>query len=104
VQPSITPGLTPSRLGPVRRVLFFGRSMSRTRCTGALVDSLRAHGVTVRWSSLPRLRRWLGVRGAPRARGSSGGFADVVFVFRDLPAVLADEFRDGDSIICVKRR
>ena len=27
----------------VERVLFFGKNMSRTRCTGALVDGLQRH-------------------------------------------------------------
>jgi len=102
VLPSITPDLIPSRLGPVRRVLFFGRSMSRTRCTGALVESFRAHGLTVRWSNLARLRRWLGVNVAHRAaRAEFRRFRpDVVFVFfRDLPAVLADEFRRDARLV-----
>lgn len=102
VLPSITPGLIPSRLGPVRRVLFFGKSMSRTRCTGALVESFRAHGVTVRWRNLAKVRRWLGVGMAHRvARAEFRRFRpDVVFVFfRDLPVVLADEFRRDARLV-----
>ena len=38
VAPDATAGmLDASRLGAVRRVLFFGKSMSRTRCTGCLL-------------------------------------------------------------------
>ncbi|HZN41921.1 MAG TPA: glycosyltransferase [Planctomycetota bacterium] len=102
VLPSITPGPIRARLGPVRRVLFFGKSMSRTRCTGALVESFRAHGVTVRWRNLATLRRWLGVSMAHRAaRAEFRRFRpDVVFVFfRDLPAVLADEFRRDARLV-----
>ncbi len=96
VLPSVAPSHQRQRLGPVRRVLFFGKSMSRTRCTGALVQSLREHGVTVRWRNLVTLRRWFGsslANGLARAEFRSFR-PDVVFVFfRDLPAVLADEFR-----------
>lgn len=90
------------RLGPVRRVLFFGKSMSRTRCTGALVDALQRHGVEVRWRNLVTLRRWFGTQLANRlARAEFRRYRpDVVFVFfRDLPAVLADEFRRDARLV-----
>ena len=83
-------------------MLFFGKSMSRTRCTGALVESFRAHGVTVRWRNLATLRRWFGAGVAHRAaRAEFRRFRpDVVFVFfRDLPAVLADEFRRDARLV-----
>ncbi|MBL8729597.1 MAG: glycosyltransferase [Planctomycetes bacterium] len=85
-----------SRLGPARRVLFFGKNMSRTRCSGALVDGLREHGVEVRWRNLVTWRRWFGAAAAIRlARAEFRRFRpDVVFVFfRDLPPLLAAEFR-----------
>jgi len=48
------------RTGEVRRVLFFGKSMARTRCSAALVAALREHGLAVRWRNLATLRRWTG--------------------------------------------
>jgi len=90
------------RRGPVRRVMFFGKSMSRTRCTGGLVDALQRHGVEVRWRNLVTMRRWFGNQIANRiARAEFARFRpDVVFVFfRDLPAVLADEFRRTARIV-----
>lgn len=84
------------RRGPVRRVLFFGKNMSRSRCTGGLVDALRRHGVEVRWRNLVTLRRWFGQAIATRlARAEFRRFQpDTVFVFfRDLPELLASEFR-----------
>lgn len=90
------------RLGPVRRVMFFGKNMSRTRCTGALVDALRQHGVEVRWRNVATLRRWFGSSLAMRlARAEFRQFRpDVVFVFfRDLPALLASEFRRDARVV-----
>lgn len=92
----------PSRLGPVRRVLFIGKSMSRTRCTGALVDSLRRHGVEVRWRNLVTWRRWFGTQIANKlARAEFHSYKpDVVFVFfRDLPLALTSEFRRTARIV-----
>ncbi|MBL8748760.1 MAG: glycosyltransferase [Planctomycetes bacterium] len=93
----------PSRLGPVRRVLFYGKNMSRTRCTGALVDGLRQHGVEVRWRNLATLRRWFGASMSTKiARAEFRLFKpDVVFVFfRDLPPLLASEFgRDARVVV-----
>jgi spore maturation protein CgeB len=80
----------------VRRVMFFGKSMSRTRCTGALVDALREHGLEVRWRNMATLRRWLGSDLAIRwVRSEFRRYRpDLVFVFfRDLPRALVDEFR-----------
>lgn len=94
--------LGPGRLGPVRRVLFFGKSMSRTRCTGALVDGLRRHGVDVRWRNLVAWRRWFGMQAAHRlCRAEFRRYKpDVVFVFfRDLPLALASEFRRTARIV-----
>ncbi|MEC9047542.1 MAG: glycosyltransferase [Planctomycetota bacterium] len=90
------------RQGPVRRVLFFGKSMSRTRCTGALVDALRRHGVDVRWRNLVTWRRWFGIQAAHRlCRAEFRRYKpDVVFVFfRDLPLALASEFRRTARIV-----
>ena len=102
VLPAIAPAISRSRLGPVRRVLFYGKSMSRTRCTGALVDALREHGVDVRWRNMATLRRWTGDNFAIRlARAEFRSYRpDVVFVFfRDLPALLADEFRRDARVV-----
>lgn len=94
--------LDASRLGAARRVLFFGKSMSRTRCTGALVDALRRHGVEVRWRNLVRWRRWFGQQVTNRlCRAEFRRYQpDVVFVFfRDLPLALASEFRRTARIV-----
>jgi len=93
------------RLGgghPVRRVLFFGKNMSRTRCTGALVDALQQNGLEVKWLNLATIRRWRGVEGAHRrARKVFASFRpDVVFVFcRDLPLDLLREFKSDARIV-----
>lgn len=100
VAPSVAP--EPGRLGPVRRVLFVGKSMSRTRCTGALVDALRRHGVDVRWRKLVTWRRWLGNQLAHRLlRAEFHRYRpDTVFVFfRDLPQVLAAGFREHARLV-----
>ena len=79
----------------VQRVLFFGKSMSRSRCTGGLVDGLRQHGLDVKWINLAKLRRWVGRSGARAlARRAFDTHApDIVFVFcRDLPQELLVEF------------
>ena len=78
-----------------RRVLFFGKNMARSRCTGALVHALQDHGLEVRWLNLSTMRRWLGMNRALRkARLICESFEpDLVFVFcRDLPLVLLEEF------------
>lgn len=91
-----------TRLGEVRRVLFFGKNMSRTRCSGALVDALREHGVEVRWRNLATWRRWFGTAAANRmARAEFRRYRpDVVFVFFcDLPPLLASEFRKDARLV-----
>jgi hypothetical protein len=96
------PNLAASRLAPVRRVLFIGKSMSRTRCTGGLVDALRRHGVEVRWRNMVTWRRWFGRQMANRlVRAEFKSYRpDVVFVFfRDLPIALAEEFRKTARLV-----
>lgn len=86
----------------VRRVLFYGKSMSRTRCSGALVDAMREHGLEVRWRNPVTLRRWMGRERANRVmRWEFRRFApDLVFVFfRDLPPVLLAEFRRDARVV-----
>ena len=98
----LTDRLLTERTGPVRRVMFFGKSMSRTRCTGALVDALERHGVEVRWRNMVTLRRWFGQALANRlARAEFRRFRpDTVFVFyRDLPLLLASEFRQSARLV-----
>lgn len=90
--------LVTQRAAPVepRRVLFFGKNMARSRCTGGLVHALRMHGLDVKWLNLATLRRWLGSERALRwARATYRSYRpDFVFVFcRDLSVVLLDEFR-----------
>ncbi len=102
VLPRAASGGLQDRLGPVRRVMFFGKNMSRTRCTGGLVDALQRHGVEVRWRNLVTLRRWLGRGLAHRiARAEFRRFRpDTVFVFfRDLPQLLAAEFHREARIV-----
>lgn len=85
----LPPGFRP------KRVLFFGKNMARSRCTGGLVDALERHGLEVRWLNLATMRRWVGMNHAVRkARRIFTEFApDMVFVFcRDLPQVLLEEF------------
>lgn len=102
VLPDQAPAGLVNRLGPVRRVLFFGKNMSRSRCTGGLVDALRRHGVEVRWRNLVTLRRWFGQTLATQlARAEFRRFApDTVFVFfRDLPELLAADFRRDARLV-----
>ena len=90
------------RLGPARRIMFFGKNMSRTRCTGALVDSMRRHGVDVRWRNLVTLRRWFNSGIANRlARAEFHRYRpDTVMVFNcDLPPQLAEEFRETARLV-----
>lgn len=82
--------------GAVRRVLFFGLSMSRSRCTGALVEAMRSHGLEVKWLNLAKLRRRVGTKLAwAWARAVHRSYQpDLVFVFHTaLPAELLAEFR-----------
>lgn len=86
----------------LRRVLFFGKSMSRTRCSGALVRALREHGLEVRWRNLATLRRWTGQANTLRlVRWEFQRYQpDLVFVFfRDLPYVLLEEFRAHARVV-----
>lgn len=95
ILPAAVPQRSRTRLGSIGRVLFIGKSMSRSRCTGALVDSLRRHGVQVRWRNLVTWRRWFGTQMALRlARLEFRTFRpDTVMVFNtDLPPQLAAEF------------
>lgn len=81
----------------LHRVLFVGKNMSRSRCTGGLVEALRAHDLRVRWLNRATLRRWLGERRADSwiRRAMSSFRPDLVFVFfRDLPLPLLQEFRE----------
>ncbi|MCC6670754.1 MAG: glycosyltransferase family 1 protein [Planctomycetes bacterium] len=91
---------------PLRRVVFFGKSMSRTRCTGALVEALRAQGLEVKWVNLATLRRWtqwLGrsVSEAMARRVVRSFRPDLIFVFcRDLPLPLLKEFgREARTVL-----
>src|SRR5690606_29535112 len=87
-----------------KRVLFFGKSMSRSKATGGLVHALRQHGLVVRWLNLAKLRRWVGKRvGSRLAVDAFERFApDVVFVFcRDLWRPLLDRFRARGATIVV---
>jgi spore maturation protein CgeB len=82
---------------PPKRVLFFGKNMSRSRCTSGLVEALRAHDLHVRWLNRATLRRWIGERGADSwiRRVMNSYQPDVVFVFwRDLPLPLLREFKE----------
>lgn len=99
----------PSRNGTVRhaarsfrRVLFFGKNMSRSRCTGGLVDALERHGLEVKWINMATRRRWLGrKRAITSARRSWERYApDLVFVFcRDLPLPLLRELKGTCPVV-----
>ncbi|MEM7202493.1 MAG: glycosyltransferase [Planctomycetota bacterium] len=87
---------------PPRTVLFVGKSMSRTRCTGALMHAWRQNGVAVRWVNIAALRRRLGPeRAVARLRQIKGRCRpDLVFVFlRDLPRELVREFRRTTPVV-----
>jgi hypothetical protein len=102
ILPSGLPTRLRERLGAAKRVLFFGKSMSRTRCTGGLVDALQRHGLEVRWRNLVTLRRWFGVSIANKmARAEFRRFRpDVVMAFHtDLPPQLAAEFRESARVV-----
>ncbi len=78
-----------------RRVLFFGKSMSRTKATSGLVEALRGEGLEVCWINIAKQRRWLGRAMAwRRAEHRFERFdPDLVFVFcRDLPRPLLERF------------
>jgi hypothetical protein len=85
-----------------RRVLFFGKSKSRSRCTGGLVDALRRNGLEVRWRNLAKLGRWVGQKAARDLvrREFDRWQPDLVFVFfMDLPGELLDEFRERAVVV-----
>lgn len=87
---------------PIRRVMFFGKSMSRSRTTGGLVDGLRANGVDVWWRNFAKLRRRFGSSWAIRKlrREFARWQPDLVFVFcMDLPRVLLDEFSERTRVV-----
>ncbi len=87
---------------PPRRVLFFGKSMARTRSTGGLVEALERHGLDVRWLNMAKLRRWRGRNGAERhaRRVFERHAPDLVFVFcRDLPKTLLAEFSRRATVV-----
>lgn len=91
---------------PLRRVLFFGKNMSRSRCTGGLVDALERNGMQVKWLNMATLRRWHGkARSVRRAHRVFESYQpDIVFVFcRDLPLALLQEFRrDAKCVLWVE--
>lgn len=83
------PGLRP------RKVLFFGKTKARTRCTGALVDALESHGLEVRWLNCSFLKRYFTKAGMRRlVRWTKKRFdPDLCVVFyHDLPRELMKEF------------
>lgn len=85
-----------------RRVLFFGKNMSRSRATGGLVEALRAQELEVKWLNFATLRRWLGRDVAIRCtRRTFRRFQpDLVFIFcRDLPFPLLKEFRSDTTTV-----
>lgn len=89
---------------PLRRVLFFGKSMSRSKATTGIVEALRTHGLDVRWLNLARLRRWFGQRGAEKhARRVFDSYQpDLVLVFcRDLWLPLLKEFRSRGTPVAM---
>lgn len=93
---------TAAKEAPPPRVLFFGKRMSRSRCTSALVEAWRENGSEVRWLNMATLRRWLGERYAKTwARRAFRSFQpDVVCVFcRDLPADLVEAFRAEARVV-----
>ena len=82
-------------LAKPRRVLFFGKSMSRTRATGGLVEALEGAGIEVRWVNIAKLRRWIGRKLALRrvAQIYESFAPDLIFVFcRDLPRPVLERF------------
>lgn len=108
VEPSRGAAVAPSSLRvraprAVRRVLFFGKNMSRTRCTGALVDGLHGHGLSVRWQNFSTVRRWLSNPRHAHAwvRRTYEKFQpDMIMVFcRDLPLPLLKEFRARTPVV-----
>jgi hypothetical protein len=85
-----------------RRMLFFGKSMSRTRATGGLVEAFRDAGLEVEWINIAKSRRWLGKSWAmKRVRARYRRFRpDLIAVFcRDLPRPLLEEFAASTPVV-----
>ncbi|MBK8978385.1 MAG: glycosyltransferase [Planctomycetes bacterium] len=83
------------------RVLFFGKSRSRTRATRGFVEAFRRHGADARWVNFARLRRRFGRRLALAhcRRLLARWRPELVFaVHPDLPLELLREIR-GDQVI-----
>ncbi|MEE2886107.1 MAG: glycosyltransferase [Planctomycetota bacterium] len=82
---------------PIRpkKVLFFGKTKARTRCTAALVDALEQNGVEVKWLNCSFLKRYFtkpGMRFLVRHICKRYD-PDLLFVFyHDLPRELMKEF------------
>lgn len=78
-----------------KRVLFFGRTKARTRCTAALVDALKQNDVDVKWLNCSFLKRYftrLGMRFLARYLRKKYD-PDLLFIFyHDLPKELMAEF------------
>ncbi len=96
VSPPGASGPAPEPVRP-KRVLFFGKKKSRSCCTGALVDALRAQGLRVKWVNCSLLKRWMGTFGMKQVvRMIRRRYRpDLCFVFfHDLPHVLMPEFSE----------
>lgn len=84
-------------LQPIRpkRVLFFGKTKARTRCTGALVDALEQNNMEVKWLNCSFLKRYFtkpGMRFLARYIRKQYD-PDLLFIFyHDLPRPLMEEF------------
>ena len=78
-----------------KRVLFFGKRKSRSKCTGALVDALRTEGLQVVPVNCSLLRRWIGTLGMRATVRLIRRIyrPDLCFVFfHDLPPLLMEQF------------
>lgn len=78
-----------------KRVLFFGKRKSRTKCTGALVDALEQEGLHVISVNCSLLRRWIGSWGMHTVVRLIKKWyrPDLCFVFfHDLPPLLMEQF------------
>ena len=49
---------------PIRKVLFFAKSMSTSGTTRAIAQALRGEGMQVKWINVATWRRWLGEKTA----------------------------------------
>ena len=95
------PKSRPLLTAPPKRVLFFGKNMKRTRCTGALAEALERHDLDVKWVNMATLRRWLRPLANHVARKIAERYEpDLVFVFcRDLPRPLLEELRERVPVV-----